>query len=139
MNFKNRTIFGWVSQLDLFYQDSCIYIFLFFELIRNPVLSKKFCLKIQRLPEAQKTHKIWIDNFTIFFIAFKFQYLNIFSTFCETFCQTFCQKASATEAEAEGKKASAFGRSFGLRSTTGSNINQACVVLALFCISISIA
>ena len=35
----------------------------------------------------------------------------------ETFCPTFCQKASAAEAEAEGKKASAFGRLFGLRST----------------------
>ena len=34
----------------------------------------------------------------------------------QTFCQTFSPKASATEAEAEGKRASAFGRSFGLRS-----------------------
>ena len=40
----------------------------------------------------------------------------------ETFCLTFCQKASAAEAEAEGKKASAFGRSFGLRSTPDLNI-----------------
>ena len=57
-----------------------------------------------------------IDNF--FMKLWNYYYFFFFENFkLQTFCQTFCLKASATEAEAEGKKASAFGRSFGLRCT----------------------
>ena len=68
---------------------------------------RKLLKDINYSNEKKKSQSFSKQNFFLDFSSFKHQ----------TFCQTFCQKASATEAEAEGKKASAFGRSFGLRST----------------------
>ena len=110
LDLKNRIIIGWVRQLESFLR----FMHTFFSFLKKLVFKNyKVTPKLRKLLQDMNylhKRKSWSfskQNLFFNFSSFKHQ----------TFCQTFCQKASTTEAEAEGKKASAFGWSFGLRST----------------------